>query len=276
MMEYIKYNFVELSVLLICVVLLFIVINMLRSKKTRYKIGFYLNYILYKIGINKSISSKYVSGIRAQECYEILHELKNHSKIIINKDTVELPVLLRKQVVKKLFMIANQLPDNHCLKIYSAFRSRIALHDIWKKELERVQSEMPNIGRAELLRRVNNIVSNPADSMGGHDTGGAVDLSICDNDGKDLDFGTKYHEKYANVDLTKEQIHNRKYLVKLMKSQDFVNNPKQWWHFSYGDKRWAAYKGKRRGAIYASAEKEFENTGYVRIIKTDVSNISVK
>lgn len=276
MADFIRYNLVEILLSILGLTIIFLLIYFLRSKKVRHKIGFYINFIMYKMGMKKNISSKYISSIHVKESYEHLVELVNHPKIIINKDTIESPTLLRKQVVKKLYKVADKLPDNQYLKIYSAYRSRIALYDVWKEELDKLNAENPEMGRAELLMNVNGVVNNPADSMGGHDTGGAVDLSICDVNGNDMDFGTKYHEKYVNADLTSEQLANRKYLVKLMNSQDFVNHPGQWWHFSYGDKKWAAYKGKRLGAIYASAEKEFENMGYVRVIKTDLSHINTK
>lgn len=50
--------------------------------------------------------------------------------------------------------------------------------------------------------------------------------------------------------LTKEQKDNRKVLCKAMQRAGFVNYPLEWWHFSYGDKMWAAYSGKRY-AIYS-------------------------
>ena len=59
-----------------------------------------------------------------------------------------------------------------------------------------------------------------------------------------------------------------------MKSQRFIKQPSQWWHYSYGDRYWAVYRGKRHGAIYGAAEKEFENTGYQRVIKTNISSIN--
>lgn len=276
MIDFIKYNLVEILLLLAGVTVLFIVFYILKSKRLRHRVGYYLNFIMYKIGLRKRISGRYISKIHVKESYEHLVELANHPKIIINKETVETPVLLRKQVVAKLLKLADKLPDNQYIKVYSAYRSRIAIYEVWKEEVDRMQKENPDMGRAELMMKVNAAVTNPADSLGGHDTGGAVDVSICSKDGKDMDFGTKYHEKFVNADLTKEQLQNRKYLVKLMKSQDFVNHPNHWWHFSYGDKKWAAYKGRRTSAIYTSAEKAFENTGYVRVIKTDTINVNTK
>ena len=136
------------------------------------------------------------------------------------------------------------------------------------------------MGRAEVLKLANYKVSNPK-SLGGHETGGAIDVALCDADGKDYDYGTKYHEKSSanktkSKHIKKEHKENRRMLLDTMQSQGFINSPYEWWHFSYGDSNWAAYNGRRFGAIYDSAEKEFENVGYVRIIKTNISTIDNK
>ena len=44
---------------------------------------------------------------------------------------------------------------------------------------------------------------------------------------------------------------NRKFLVNIMQKHDFVNLESEWWHWSYGDKYWAAKKN-RKFAIYSS------------------------
>lgn len=276
MIDYVKYNFEEILFITVCLIILAFLFSVLRTKKSRHRIGYYLNFIVYKLGLRRHISRRYISRIHVNENYEHLVELAKHPKIIIDEGTVEMPVLLRKRVAMKIYKVADKLPANRCLKIYSAFRSRILLYEKWNEEINRVQSDNLEVGRAELLSIVNAKVNNPHGSMGGHDSGGAVDLSICDNNGIDIDFGSKYHERYNKADLTKEQNENRKYLLRMMKSQGFVNHPDQWWHFSYGDRMWAAYKGKRMGGIYGSAEKEFENMGYVRIIKTDITSVNVK
>ena len=268
MVEFIKHNY-ETLIIIAAVILFVMLCFYLGSKRMRSKVIFYVSYALYKIGLKKRLSSYCLSRVHVKENYEHLVSLENHPKIIMNDDTVESPVLLRKKVVAKIFKIADELPDNLYIKIYSAYRSRIALSEKWNEELLRTQKENERIGRAELLSLVNSKVSSPRIKMGGHDTGGAIDLSLCDKNGNDIDFGTKYHEKRGDSNLTKEQRDNRNLLMKLMKSQGFVNYPGQWWHFSYGDKVWAAYKGKRLGALYGPAEKEFEKTGFVRIVKTD-------
>ncbi len=39
-----------------------------------------------------------------------------------------------------------------------------------------------------------------------------------------------------------------------MKKQGFVNYPAEWWHWSYGDKMWAAY-GKHPYAFFGKIEE---------------------
>lgn len=264
-------------ILIISLVLSLVVLVLcyLKDKRNRYKAGFYLNYLFYKLGISKRISKKFLAGVKAKECNEPLVELVKHPKIFYNDETLEHPVLLRKAVAMKLYKVADKLPDGVYMKIYSVFRSRIELYKVWKREEERLVNENPDMNRAELINLVNSKASSPNVSMGGHDTGAAIDLSLCDADGNDFDFGTKIKEKYKKVRLTDKQKENRKMLKSAMDAQKFVNIPGQWWHFSYGDKIWSAYKGKRNGAIYGAVEKEFENMGYIRVVKTEIKSVNL-
>lgn len=86
-------------------------------------------------------------------------------------------------------------------------------------------------------------VSNPANGSI-HNYGAAVDLTICDENGKALDMGAGYDdireiayprfeaEFLASGELTELHIENRKLLRKIMASQGFTNIPTEWWHFN--------------------------------------------
>lgn len=276
MIEYIKYNLVEVSVFVLIAFIIIMLFLYLKNKRNRYKVRFNFNYLLYKLGIKKKMSSSYISEIHVRECYEPLVDLVKHPKVFLNDETLEHPVLLRKSVAMKLYKVADSLPEDVYLKVYSAFRSRIAVYNIWKQEEERMTKENPHMNRGELLKLVNAKVSSPTVNMGGHDTGAAVSVALCDVNRNDFDFGTKIREKRQKVSLTKEQMENRKMLKKFMKSQKFVNDPTRWWHFSYGDKAWSAYRGRRNAAIYGAVEKEFENMGYVSVIKTEIKSVNIK
>lgn len=86
-------------------------------------------------------------------------------------------------------------------------------------------------------------VANPS-RTGLHNYGMAVDLTICDLEGKELDMGTKFDFFGAlaginNEDmflqqglLSKNQYNNRKLLRKVMQQAGFIPIRGEWWHFN--------------------------------------------
>jgi len=85
-------------------------------------------------------------------------------------------------------------------------------------------------------------ISSPKQG-GSHNYGVAVDLSIIDNKGKELDMGTSFdffgelaspqsETKMLNEGkLTRQQIENRKLLRSIMSKAGFSGIPFEWWHF---------------------------------------------
>lgn len=78
-----------------------------------------------------------------------------------------------------------------------------------------------------------------------HNYGAAVDVSIIDENGNELDMGTQFddfselahpieEEKlFEEGKLTKLQIENRKLLRMIMSKAGFFNIQTEWWHFNY-------------------------------------------
>lgn len=232
-----------------------------KSKRRRKHFKFHLHHMAYMLGLRKVMSRHYVARVHVHENFDPLVDFLPHKHIIFNKETLEEPILIRKEVLHKLYKIADRLPDGVNLKIYKTFRSRIRMNEAFESVIEQVSADNPGIGRHEAMKLAKYKTDDPKGSMGGHETGGAVDVALCNNDGVELDYGTKFHEYNDSTftyssHITKEQRKNRKNLVKLMSKQGFVNFPGEWWHFSYGDRMWAAYKGRRDGGLYGSAETE--------------------
>ena len=245
----------------IVLVLLIWMIWYFKSKRRRRHFRFHWHHFTYAIGLRKIMSRKYVGKVHVHECFDPLVDFLPHKHIIFNKETLEEPNLIRKKVLFKLYKIADSLPEGVNLKIYKTFRSRTKMNDIFEDAIAKITAENPEIGRHEAMKLAKFKTDDPKGSLGGHETGGAVDVALCDNEGNDHNYGTKFHEYNDftfthSSHITPEQKQNRKKLVKLMKRQGFVNFPGEWWHFSYGDRMWAAYKGKRNGGIYGSAETE--------------------
>ena len=95
-----------------------------------------------------------------------------------------------------------------------------------------------------------------------HTTGGAVDLTIVDDKGNELDMGGGFDElsdrsktSYYEGSEETEIINNRRLLYNAMTSAGFTNLPSEWWHYDYGDRFWAYYT--KHPAIY---EGVFEKT----------------
>jgi zinc D-Ala-D-Ala dipeptidase len=87
-----------------------------------------------------------------------------------------------------------------------------------------------------------------------HNYGAAVDVSLVDENGEELDMGTPYDffgeeahpenepRMLAAGKLTQGQVENRKLLRSVMKAAGFSNIPSEWWHFNAYNRETAKQK----------------------------------
>lgn len=109
------------------------------------------------------------------------------------------------------------------LKMFDCYRPRPVQYKLWKI--------VPDA----------RYVANPKKgSM--HNRGFAVDLTIVDKDGKELDFGTGYddftekaHGNYTK--FSKQILENRKLLNETMEAVGLEGTSTEWWHFSLRGKK---------------------------------------
>lgn len=191
---------------------------------------------------------------------------ENGEKLIVLNDVLEcryqkldmLPytgknIYVRENVRKKLVEVNKQLKTiNKCyeLKVVYGYRHP----DIQQKYFDDMKGILlkkdMNASEQELDARVHNFVAVP--DVAGHPTGGAIDLTITTPDG-DLNMGCAIadfsnQEKmftFANT-ISKEASKNRILLHDLMVGVRFAPFYGEWWHFSYGDKEWAYFYGKKK------------------------------
>ena len=92
-----------------------------------------------------------------------------------------------------------------------------------------------------------------------HQTGGAVDLTLCHDNGVELDLGTAVNASpeetgdrcFTGSRRISPQAHElRGELGRVLTSVGLVNYPTEWWHWSYGERYWAHQLGLDR-ARYA-------------------------
>ncbi|MFH7012889.1 M15 family metallopeptidase [Flavobacterium sp. FlaQc-52] len=70
-----------------------------------------------------------------------------------------------------------------------------------------------------------------------HNRGGAVDISLVDATGKELDMGTPFdffgiQASHNYTKLSKKVLSNRKYLKKVMVRNGFNSFDSEWWHYN--------------------------------------------
>ena len=220
-------NFIYGAIALIIVIWL---IWYFKSKRRRRHFRFHWHHFTYAIGLRKIMSRRYVGKVHVHENFDPLVDFLPHRHIIFNEETLEDPNLIRKQVLFKLYRIADSLPAGVNLKIYKTFRSRIKMSESFESVIAQITAENPGIGRHEAMKLAKFKTDDPKGSMGGHETGGAVDVALCNDKGEDLDYGTRFHEYNDSTftyssHVTPQQRKNRKQLVKIMKKQGFVNFP---------------------------------------------------
>lgn len=140
---------------------------------------------------------------------------------------------LRPAVAKALIEVHRELrKKGFGLKLYDCYRPQSVQWALWKKVPDPRYVADPRKG-----------------SM--HNRGSAIDLTIVDQTGKELDMGTPYDYfgVEAYIDYTKhpkEVLANRKMLQELMIAKGFRTTRTEWWHFSYtkafyalSDMRWS-------------------------------------
>jgi D-alanyl-D-alanine dipeptidase len=126
---------------------------------------------------------------------------------------------LRVKTVKSL-LEANKmfLAKGYKIKLYDCYRPKVIQKKMWKL--------VPNA----------NFVANPKKGSI-HNRGGAVDISLVDSLGVEVNMGTKFDffgeeasHNYQN--LSEEILANRKFIKKIMLQNNFKSFDSEWWHYN--------------------------------------------
>ena len=192
----------------------------------------------------------------------------------INKiDGAEDDCKVRATVASKLIKIANKLPNNFKLLIWDSFRS-IETQEALFYKYNNIFGKITKLKGNELLKYTKKFVALPSidkNKPSPHNTGGAIDLTICYCNKKPIDLGVNfddfreeaytrfYEEKLENgKKLTKKEkeiLLNRRVLCNLFEEENFVNYPYEIWHKSFGDQMACKISGQNY-AIYGGIENQ--------------------
>ena len=208
------------------------------------------NYLLVILGLRKMLPRDVIRSKVVKECGEPMVRLAASAGLFLNGNVL----YCRLSVAERLRNVAAELGTMGLgLYIYELYRSPEEQQVRYQKTYRQLEGMYPDVKEREAYAR-----RCTAGVGGGHQTGAAVDLTLCGADGSPLDMGSVYPDKcpemVTSCRLDKEVMSRRKLLCAVMRKAGFVNYPGEWWHFSYGDRMWAAYR-YRRFAIYDVVEK---------------------
>ncbi len=176
-------------------------------------------------------------------------------------------VWVRETVYEKLLVAAESLPEGLRLVIWDGWRSYDLQSFLYKRMLDRLKEKDITGDKAHEHARVFVAVpSKEPETVSGHLTGGAVDITLADVRGHYLNMGgsfdeteehshTWYYENPERGNIIARN--NRRLLVRIMESAGFSNYPSEWWHFDYGNRGWAE-RTKAENAFYGYTEPPFK------------------
>ncbi len=130
-------------------------------------------------------------------------------------------------------------------KIYETYRTPTQQRREFAEVREEIRAAHPELDEAQLYDRTSQFSADP-DTLPPHCTGAAIDLTIADKNGIELDMGTPLNSIDAAsshaAKLPSPACENRALLLSLMLDAGFAPHAMEWWHYSYGDIRWASYQ----------------------------------
>ncbi|GAB7050193.1 M15 family metallopeptidase [Catenuloplanes indicus] len=159
--------------------------------------------------------------------------------------------LLRSGVVERLLKAQAALPGGLQLLMIEGYRPYDAQLAIFTGYRDQLRGRYPDWSDERVHVETTKFVS-PVE-VAPHSTGGAVDLTLCDSGGHEIDMGTPVDATpddsnnacfTAAVNISPEAARNRRILSDALTSAGLINYPTEWWHWSYGERYWALMTGK--------------------------------
>lgn len=166
---------------------------------------------------------------------------------------------VRLEVFERLLRAAGSLPDGLMLVVLDAWRPIAVQQHLYRTLEAAMARHHPQADAATLQRLTRQFVSPPSRdplAPSPHLTGGAVDVTLCDAQGRWLDMGSRFdevgprsfsahYETAAAGDSAARAIRDRRRLLhNAMLAVGFSNLLSEWWHYDYGDQLWAWHRGQ--------------------------------
>ena len=168
--------------------------------------------------------------------------------------------LVRQGVATRLATAQTLLSGGLRLRVVEGHRTVADQQAIINRYSAEVCADRPGISPGDLHELVSRFVA-PVE-VAPHVAGAAVDLTLVDAHGREVDMGTPVDATpersggacyTAAVGISPFARSHRRLLSTVLTWSGLVNYPTEWWHWSYGDRYWALATGAD-AALYGPVE----------------------
>lgn len=211
------------------------------------------------------MSDPSVAAIPVEECGESLVDVRSDGSLLVDPRKEEPDgafARIRSGVLDRLLQAQEKLPAGLRLLFVEGYRPLSLQRRYFEEYAAQLRTEKPGWTDSQVSAAASRYVSPP--HIAPHSAGAAVDLTLADAQGRELDLGTRMnaspeesngacYTEAAGISAAART--NREILGAALTDAGLVNYRTEWWHWSYGDRYWALATGAR-AAVYGPVERD--------------------
>ncbi|MEU5662084.1 M15 family metallopeptidase [Streptomyces longwoodensis] len=193
------------------------------------------------------MSDPRVAAIPVADCGEPLIDVRGTLLVDDRRaDTTGSYAHLRRGVLDRLGHAQSLLPDGLRLLFVEGYRPPDLQRRYFEEYAQELRADNPAWTDDQVRQAASRYVSPP--EIAPHSAGAAVDLTLVDAGGTELDMGTRVNASPEESDgacytdaasISPPARANRALLADALSTAGLINYPTEWWHWSYGDRHWA-------------------------------------
>ncbi|MEU1147463.1 M15 family metallopeptidase [Streptomyces sp. NPDC005863] len=191
------------------------------------------------------MSDPQVAAVPVRECGEPLVDVRDHDFRVDPREQDPLGAFahVREGVLARLKHARSLLPAGTDLLFIEGYRPLSLQQHYFTEYRDELAAAHPDWTPEQLHQATSRYVSPP--EIAPHSAGAAVDVTLVDQDGHELDLGTRVNASPEESDgacfthasnLNDQARHHRTLLLKAMEDAGFTNYETEFWHFSVADR----------------------------------------